>query len=122
MKEILETIEGIVERVVYSSEEDNYTVAKFKLSNQYKIVTVVGNLFGVNPGETLKVTGEWTSHKTFGEQFRIDSYTAVVPATVNGIERYLGSGLIKGIGPVMAKRIVKKFGLETLEVIERDIE
>lgn len=122
MKEKLTTIEGVVERVVYSSEEDNYTVAKIKLSNEYKIITVVGNLFGANLGETLKLTGEWVNHKKFGEQFKIESYVPIIPATVNGIEKYLGSGLIKGVGPVMAKRVVKKFGLNTLDIIENDIE
>src|SRR3990172_1647564 len=122
MKEKLNTIEGVIERVVYSSEEDNYTVARVKLSDEYKIITVVGNLFGANLGETLKLTGEWGNHKKFGEQFKIESYVPVIPATTNGIEKYLGSGLIKGVGPVMAKRVVKKFGLNTLDIIENDIE
>src|SRR3989338_2307286 len=122
MKERLTTVEGIIERVVYTSEEDNYTVARVKLSDEYKIITVVGNLFGANLGETLKLTGEWVNHKKFGEQFKIESYVPVIPATTNGIEKYLGSGLIKGVGPVMAKRVVKKFGLNTLDIIENDIE
>ncbi|MCG2722339.1 MAG: helix-hairpin-helix domain-containing protein, partial [Thermodesulfovibrionales bacterium] len=84
-------------------------------------LTVVGNLLSVSAGEELKLKGEWHNHPKFGEQFKIESYESVVPATVKGIEKYLGSGLIKGIGPVMAKRLVSKFGLETLTVIETDI-
>jgi len=69
-------------------------------------------------GEVLRLKGDWDSHPKYGEQFKVVSYETVTPATVKGIERYLGSGLIKGIGPVMAKRLVNKFGLETLEIIE----
>ncbi|OGL45004.1 MAG: recombinase RecD [Candidatus Schekmanbacteria bacterium RBG_16_38_11] len=122
MKSESATIEGVLTHVVYSNEENSYTVAKLKLVDEYKIVTVVGNLYGVSTGETLRLTGEWTTHKKFGEQFKIESYASIAPATINGIERYLSSGLIKGIGPVMAKRLVKKFGLKTLDVIENDIE
>ena len=122
MKSESATIEGVLTHVVYSNEENSYTVAKLKLVDEYKVVTVVGNLYGVSTGETLRLTGEWTTHKKFGEQFKIESYASIAPATINGIERYLSSGLIKGIGPVMAKRLVKKFGLKTLDVIENDIE
>jgi exodeoxyribonuclease V alpha subunit len=74
------------------------------------------------PGQVVRATGEWINHPKFGEQFKIVRYTTLVPATVAGIEKYLGSGLIKGIGPVMAKRMVKKFGEDTLNVIEEDSE
>ena len=74
------------------------------------------------PGETLNLKGEWVNHPKFGEQFKVVEYKTTVPATVFGIERYLGSGLIKGLGPIMAGRIVKKFGKKTLDVIENDIE
>ena len=74
------------------------------------------------PGEVIKMQGEWTNHPKFGEQFKIVFYKSMVPASVNGIQKYLGSGLIKGIGPIMAKRIVKKFGKDTLDVIEADVE
>lgn len=74
------------------------------------------------PSEIIKMHGEWTNHPKFGEQFKIVFYKSMVPASVNGIQKYLGSGLIKGIGPVMAKRIVKKFGKDTLDVIEVDVE
>ena len=122
MKSESAIIEGVLTHVVYSNEENSYTVAKLKVSEQYKVVTVVGNLYGVTPGETLRLTGEWTTHKKFGEQFKIENYASIAPATLNGIEKYLSSGLIKGIGPVMAKRLVKKFGLKILDIIENDIE
>ena len=83
-------------------------------------VTVVGNLFAVHPGETLKLTGKWVHSRKFGRQFRAVSCLPVLPATLTGIEKYLGSGLIKGIGPVMARRLTQKFGLRTLEVIENE--
>jgi exodeoxyribonuclease V alpha subunit len=86
------------------------------------LVTVVGNLLAPTPGEILKMQGEWASHPKYGEQFRVVHYKSLVPASVYGIEKYLGSGLIKGIGPIMAKRIVKAFGKETLDVIEQEIE
>lgn len=114
-------IKGQLERITYRNEENSYTIAKIKVGGRNDLVTVVGNLLSVSPGEVLKLKGEWHNHPKFGEQFKIISYESVVPATVNGIEKYLGSGLIKGIGPVMAKRLVSKFGLETLNIIETDI-
>lgn len=114
-------IRAQIERITYCNEENGYTVAKAKVGGRHGLVTVVGNLLSVSAGEELKLRGEWHNHPKFGEQFRIESYESIVPATVKGIEKYLGSGLIKGIGPVMAKRLVSKFGLETLTIIENDI-
>jgi exodeoxyribonuclease V alpha subunit len=91
-----------------------------KIGGRQDLVTAVGNLLSVSAGEVLKLKGEWHNHPKFGEQFKIISYESVVPATVKGIEKYLGSGLIKGIGPVMANRLVTKFGMETLNVIETE--
>ncbi len=113
-------IKGQLERITYHNQENAYTIAKMKVGGRHDLVTVVGNLLSVSPGEVLKLKGEWHNHPKFGEQFKISSYESVIPATVKGIERYLGSGLINGIGPVMAKRLVTKFGLETLQVIETD--
>ncbi len=81
---------------------------------------MVGNLFSVNPGENLLLTGQWVNHKRFGRQFRIETYTILTPTTVDGIQRYLSSSLVKGIGPVLAKRLTDRFGEETLDVIEND--
>jgi exodeoxyribonuclease V alpha subunit len=113
-------IKGQIERITYHNEENSYTIAKMKIGGRQDLVTAVGNLLSVSAGEVLKLKGEWHNHPKFGEQFKIISYESVVPATVKGIEKYLGSGLIKGIGPVMAKRLVTKFGLETLNVIETE--
>jgi exodeoxyribonuclease V alpha subunit len=85
-------------------------------------VTVVGTFPGINPGEVLELLGEWGNHPKFGTQFKSVKFKSVIPATVAGIEKYLGSGLIRGIGPVMASRLVKHFGLNTLEIIDTDPE
>ncbi len=117
-----ETLQGQVERVTFTSEEDGYTVLKLKTRGRRDLVTVVGSFASITPGEVLRVHGQWGSHPKYGEQFRAESYETLSPDTVEGIRKYLGSGLIKGIGPVMAKRIVKAFGKDTLEVIDRDPE
>jgi len=111
-------LQGQLERITYHNEENHYTIAKLKVKGQRDLVTIVGCIVSMTPGEVLRLKGDWDSHPKYGEQFKVVSYETVTPATVKGIERYLGSGLIKGIGPVMAKRLVNKFGLETLEIIE----
>jgi exodeoxyribonuclease V alpha subunit len=113
-------LRGQIERVTYYNEENGYVVARFKAEGRAGLVTIVGTILGLNAGEVLKLKGEWQRHAKYGEQFKIDSHECVMPATVTGIERYLSSGMIKGIGPVMAKRLVAKFGLKTLDVIEKD--
>jgi glycerate kinase len=115
-------IQGQVERITFHNEENGYTIARMKVSGNRELITIVGNLLSITPGEILKLQGEWKNHPKYGEQFLIQSYESVVPASVKGVEKYLGSGLIKGIGPVMAKRLVNKFGIETLEIIEKDIQ
>jgi ATP-dependent exoDNAse (exonuclease V) alpha subunit len=115
---VLEELKGTVERITYYSEEDGYTVARFQPEGQSDLVTVVGNLMSVNAGESLRLEGFWTSHPQYGRQFKVMNYQTVLPATVEGIRKYLGSGLIKGVGPVTAKRIVKRFGQDTLDIIE----
>lgn len=116
------TIQGQLERITYYNEENNYTVARLQVKGHRDLVTAVGCLAGVNLGETLELEGEWVFHEKFGRQFKFYKYTSVAPATVNGIEKYLSSGLIRGIGPVFAQRIVDRFGLQTLEVIENGID
>ncbi|NVL93215.1 MAG: AAA family ATPase, partial [Desulfobacterales bacterium] len=115
-------LQGQIERITYTNNENGYTVAKVRVQGRRDVVTVVGNLVAPTPGEIIKMSGEWTNHPKYGEQFKVVRYKSLVPASVYGIERYLGSGLIKGIGPVMAKRIVEKFGKTTLDVIEDEIE
>ncbi|MBQ9538743.1 MAG: ATP-dependent RecD-like DNA helicase [Treponema sp.] len=116
----LQRLSGQIERVTYTNSENGYTIAKVKVYGRRDLVTVVGNIVDPTPGAILKMSGEWSTHPRYGEQFKVVFYETAVPATVHGIEKYLGSGLIKGIGPVMAKRIVKLFGEETLEVIEHE--
>lgn len=119
---MLADLEGQIERITYTNEENGFTIAKLKVYGRPDLVTVVGNLMAPTPGEILKLTGEWANHPKYGEQFKIVQYKTTVPASVYGIQKYLGSGLIKGIGPVMAKRIVKEFGEQTLDIIEDHID
>jgi exodeoxyribonuclease V alpha subunit len=112
-------IYGSLERITYHNEENDFVVAKLQEKGKRELTTIVGNVSGITPGESLKLTGRWVHNKKFGEQFQIENYEVTVPATLHGIMKYLGSGLIKGIGPIMAERIVKKFALETLEIIEK---
>ncbi len=113
------TIHGLLEKISYHNEENDFVVAKLREKEKRELTTIVGNLSGVNPGESLKLTGKWVHNKRFGEQFQVESFEVTVPATLHGIQRYLASGLIKGVGPIMSERIVEKFGLDTLEVIEK---
>jgi exodeoxyribonuclease V alpha subunit len=112
-------LEAVLERLTYVNEDTGYTVARVATSRGGdELLTVVGALLGAQPGESLRLHGRWSSHPRFGRQFEVESYTTVLPATVQGIQRYLGSGLVKGIGPVFAERIVAHFGLDTLQIIE----
>ena len=117
-----ETLEGHLERIVYFNEHNHYTVARLKVRRDPDLVTVVGQLAGITPGEVLKLWGTWETHPKYGRQFRATEYTVSLPAHIHGIEKYLGSGLIKGIGPEMAKRLVERFGARSLEVIEHSPE
>ena len=119
---MLTDLKGQIERITYSNEENGYSVLKLKVYGQKDLVCAVGNIMAPTPGEILELQGEWSSHPRYGEQFKITRYRTEVPATVYGIQKYLGSGLIKGIGPVMAKRIVSKFGESTLDLIENDVD
>ncbi|MGD9082190.1 MAG: ATP-dependent RecD-like DNA helicase [Desulfobacterales bacterium] len=112
-------LEGCLERITYFNAENHYTIAKFKTSKTHNIVTIVGTMAAVNPGQTLKIRGAWETHPRYGHQFRIISYEVILPATIDGIRKYLESGIIKGIGPSMANRIVNCFGEKTFEIIEK---
>ena len=118
----LADLRGQIERITYINDENGYTIARIKVQGRRELVTVVGSIVNPTPGEILSMKGEWGNHPTYGEQFKIACCETAVPATVHGIEKYLGSGLVRGIGPVMAKRIVRRFKEETLSVIEKDIE
>ncbi len=124
-------ISGSVERITYYNEENGYTVLRLKpdsrgqLPFKYapdQLITVVGNLPELNPGEWLKLTGKWVSHAKHGRQFQAELCEQSRPATQEGVKRYLGSSLIRGIGPVMAERIVNRFGEETLDTIDHEPE
>ncbi|AKL66211.1 helicase [Streptomyces sp. Mg1] len=114
-------VEGVLERITYANEESGYTVARVDTGRGAgDLLTVVGALLGAQPGESLRMEGRWGSHPQYGRQFTVENYSTLLPATIQGIRRYLGSGLIKGIGPKIADRIVEHFGLDTLEVIESE--
>lgn len=115
----LAVLEGVLERITYANEENGYTVARVDTGRgSGDLLTVVGSLLGAQPGESLRMEGRWGSHPQYGRQFTVENYTTVLPATIQGIRRYLGSGLIKGIGPVFADRITSHFGLDTLQILE----
>lgn len=119
---VIELEKAQVERITFQNEENGYTIARVKAKGRHGLVTIVGNLPGLVVGEILNVKGEWHQHPKFGEQLKVASYESLIPATSAGIEKYLGSGLIKGIGPIMAKRLVSRFGTETLDVIDDHID
>ncbi|NLW28053.1 ATP-dependent RecD-like DNA helicase [Acetivibrio saccincola] len=116
----MEYISGVVERITFANEENGFCVIKIKSKGFSDLVTVVGNLASVNVGSILKLKGQWKMDSKYGRQFNAFDYREVVPATIAGIEKYLGSGLIKGIGPKYAKRIVRYFKEDTLRVIEEE--
>ena len=118
-------LDGVLERVTFANPETGYTIAKIGPAPGTRgggsdLVTAVGPLLGAQVGESLRLRGRWTSHPKYGRQFEVHSYTTVLPATTQGIQRYLGSGLIKGIGPVMAERMVAHFGVDIMHIIESE--
>ncbi len=114
----METLQGILERIVYENPDTGYTVGRLSARDHSELITVVGNLASVNPGESLLLQGGWVDNAKYGRQFQIEKYETILPANVVGLRKYLGSGLIKGIGPKMATRIVHKFGMDTMDIIE----
>jgi exodeoxyribonuclease V alpha subunit len=112
-------LQGTVGRITYHHPETHYTVARLDVDGASS-VTVVGGIYPVAEGEEIKVTGVWKTHPRYGLQFQIEHWQKVVPATLDGIEKYLGSGLIKGIGPAYAKRLVGAFGFDTLKVLSEE--
>ena len=117
----VETLQGALDRITYFNEENGYVVARILPEDgRGEYVTVVGNLPSATPGEVLRLGGEWTEHPQYGRQFKIETCEQIMPATLEGIRRYLGSGLIKGIGPALASRITEQFRLKTLDVIEEE--
>ncbi len=124
-------LDGVLERVTFCNPETGYTIARIApdrgtgrgpVSASTELVTAVGPLLGAQVGESLRLRGRWSSHVKYGRQFEVHSYTTVLPATEQGIRRYLGSGLIRGIGPVMAERMVANFGVDIMHVIDDEPE
>ena len=120
-------LDGVLERVTFANPETGYTIARIApdrgtgrgpVSASTELVTAVGALLGANVGECLRLRGRWASHPKYGKQFEVHSYATVLPATEQGIRRYLGSGMIKGIGPVMAERMVNHFGVDIMHIID----
>lgn len=108
---------GVVESIVYRNDDNGYTVLELADDDEY-IITAVGVLPFVNQGERIQLKGKWDSHRVYGEQLRIDDFKIVTPNTLMDMEKYLSSGLIKGVGPSMARRLVTAFGLDTLNIIQ----
>ena len=115
-------IRCVVERITYQSPETGYSVLKCAVKNYNDLITVVGNLVDANVGSVLLIDGNWKVDAKYGRQFLAERWEETMPATVFGIEKYLGSGLIKGVGPKFAKKIVQQFGTDTLEIIETDVQ
>ncbi|WIG62016.1 MAG: RecD-like DNA helicase YrrC [Ktedonobacterales bacterium] len=121
------TLPGTLERIVFRNQETQFTVARLRLNDSGRLfrddlVTLVGALPGVSAGELIEVTGEWELHPQHGRHLRVKSFTSHAPVTATGLRRYLGSGVIKGVGPKTAERIVEHFGEQTLAVIELEPE
>ena len=114
----MEHLRCVVERITYQNADNGYTVLKCAVKNYSDLVTVVGTMPDTHVGSVLSLEGMWKMDAKYGRQFLVEKFEETLPATVYGIEKYLGSGLVKGVGPKFAKRIVEKFGKDTLDVIE----
>ena len=115
-------IQCVIERITYQNPENGYSILKANVKGYADLITVVGYLMDVPAGSVLKLQGDWKLDKKYGTQFVVDTWEEVMPATLFGLEKYLGSGLVKGVGPAFAKRIVQQFGLDTIDVIENHSE
>ena len=112
----MEKIQGMVSDIVFKNEENGYTIAN--LANEDDEITIVGCMPTLSMGESIEVEGKWINHKIYGSQFEVQSFMPVTPSSLEGIYVYLSSGMIHGIGEKMAKRIVDKFGVDTLDIIQ----
>src|SRR5262245_52590994 len=115
---MVEQLSGTIERVTYHNPETGWAVLRVQARGRRGVTTVVGNAVSVTAGECVEATGSWGFDPTHGEQFKADELRCFAPSTVEGIEKYLGSGLVKGIGPVYARKIVAVFKERTLAVID----
>lgn len=116
----VESITGVVERITYCNEETGYGVIKVRVKGFSELITFTGKFVSINVGTMIETKGNFTINKKFGRQFSVVGYKESLPASINGIEKYLGSGLIEGIGPKFSKQIVKEFGENTINIIENN--
>ena len=121
MRSAMDYIEGTIEQIIFYSPDTGYTVCRLGLEKG-ETVTIVGSFPPLSPGEMLRVEGKWELNPRFGQQFKVENFLPILPSSVKGIEKFLSSGLIKGVGPVLAERIVKKFRAETIEIISKSPE
>jgi exodeoxyribonuclease V alpha subunit len=115
----MDEITGYIENILFVNEENGFTVAKLKEKNKNELTCIVGKMSSISPGENITCRGEFSFHTTYGKQFLVSEYSVKLPCDVIGIQKYLESGLIKGIGPIYAKRIIDKFQEKTLDIIEK---
>ena len=114
------TVKGTLSRLTFQNPENHYTVCRVRIKGLAEAITVVGHLAGVAEGEQLSLRGSWSCHPKYGDQFKVETYEVTLPATVSGIRKYLGSGLIAGISAFLADKIVDTFGEQTLDIIENE--
>jgi len=117
----MDHLSGTIESIVFYNPDNGYTVCRF-LTDEGNLITIVGNFPPLSPGETIKIIGKWELNPKFGRQLHAENYIPILPTSVKGIEKFLSSGLIKGIGPVLAKRIIRKFGEKTMDVLSQSPE
>jgi exodeoxyribonuclease V alpha subunit len=113
----MEILQGTIDRFTYSDEQSGFSIVRLNTG-----ITAVGYMHGMKTGETVELTGDWTIHPTYGKQFKFESFTPLYPDSIEGIEKYLGSGLLKGVGPVTARRLVNAFGTETFNILDHHID
>ncbi|NDE82147.1 MAG: ATP-dependent RecD-like DNA helicase, partial [Chlamydiia bacterium] len=118
----MDSVAGYIENIVYNEPDTGFTVARFKIPSQKEVITIIGSLPSVQPGETLSCKGIWKTHPQHGRQFEVQSFESRAPSDLIGIQKYLESGMIKGIGPIYAERIVQTFGVHALQIIDESPE
>ena len=116
------TYTGILESIIFSSPKDYFTIAKLRCTQDRTYMTIVGHIMSTNEGEEVRVKGNWVIHPKYGKQFKVDFFEVVLPTNKEAIEKYLSSGIIKGIGPSLSKSIVKAFGEKTFEILDENVE
>ncbi len=113
-------LRAVIERITYQNGENGYSILKARVKGYDDLVTLVGNMLDITVGTVLVADGQWKVNRQYGSQFAVETYEEAMPATLFGLEKYLGSGLVKGIGPKFSKLIVAKFGMDTFDIIEKD--